>query len=182
MLVPILLLSILPFSYALDCYPPPRGGDLPILEHCNELVHALIIACRLPHLNEPKTWGRGLRSGIHSEHLPKVYWLPGRGPQSCAVSLDADPLYPDAREVFGLSAIRVATARIVNVCLVGRRQIGRDRLGHTGKVVAKLVRTDGPSMLLKTGEEGDVQSLRIPGIGDLAWANGTENGLLAEAS
>lgn len=182
MFVPILLLSILPFSFALDCYPPPRSGALPILEHCNELVHALIIASRLPHLNDPKTWGRGLPSGINSEHLPKVYWLPGRGPQSCALSLDVDPLYPDAREVFGLSAIRVAAARIIRICLVGRGQIGRDRLGSMGKVVAKLLRTDGPLMLLKTGKEGDVQSLRIPGIGDLAWANGTENVLLAEAS
>ncbi|KAL8922466.1 MAG: hypothetical protein Q9208_005188 [Pyrenodesmia sp. 3 TL-2023] len=182
MLVPILLLSVLPFSFALDCYPPPSGGALPILEHCNELVHALTIACRLPHQNEPKTWGRGLPSSIHSEHLPKVYWLPGRGPQSCALSLDVDPLHPHAIEVFGLTAIRVAAARIVNICLVGRNQIGRDRLGSTGKVVGKLVRTDGPLMLPLMGEEGDVQSLRIPGIGDLAWANGTENGLLGEAS
>ncbi|KAI4202023.1 MAG: hypothetical protein LQ346_002045 [Caloplaca aetnensis] len=180
MLVPILLLSVFPFSFALDCYAPPHDGALPILEHCNELVHALIMACRLPHMNEPKTWGRGLPSNIRSEHLPKVYWLPGRGPQSCALSIDADPLHPDAREVFNLNAIRLAAARIVNICLVGRRQVGRDRLGRTGKVIAKLVRTDAPLVLRKTGEEGDVQLLRIPGIGDLAWANKAGNGSLVE--
>lgn len=176
MLLSFLLLSILPFSFSLDCYPPPRRGQLPILNHCNDLVHALILSARLPRHNEAKTWGRGLPSSTRTEHLPKVYWLPGRGPQTCALHLDVDPLYPDATEVFNLEAIGIAAARIVNLCLVQRRQLGRDSLGRTGRVVGKIVRTDSP-IQTKAPEEG-VQSVMVPGVGKLAWASGRRNGSL----
>ncbi|KAI4235950.1 MAG: hypothetical protein L6R40_006318 [Gallowayella cf. fulva] len=179
MLIPIILLLTIPFTVSLDCYPPPRGTKIPILDHCQELVHALHYASRLPPNEHAKEWGRGLPSTDFTEYLPKVYWLPGRGPQSCALSIDVDPLYPDAKEVFKLGDIAVAGTRIVNLCLIGRREIGRDFLGRTGKVTAKLVRTDTPKMIQAARGERYGQSVRVPGVGRLMWMDRPENGSLA---
>ncbi|KAL8834916.1 MAG: hypothetical protein Q9176_007210 [Flavoplaca citrina] len=163
----LLLLSILPFTTPLDCYAPPAGTSLPLLPHCQELVYALLYTSRLPHKNDAKTWGRNLRSTDFTEYLPKVYWLPGRGPRSCAINLDVDPLHPDAKEIFRISDIARAATRIVNICLIGRREVGRDALGAGGRVWARLVRTDAP--LLSIGREGRVGSVRVPGVGELVW-------------
>ncbi|KAL8861914.1 MAG: hypothetical protein Q9178_001783 [Gyalolechia marmorata] len=172
MLHPIVLLLALPFTSSLDCYPAPIRGQLPILDHCQELVYALTYASGLPANLKAKEWGRGLRSTDFTEHLPKVYWLPGRGPQTCAVSLDVDPLYPEAREVFKLADIAVAATRIINLCLIGRRQVGRDFLGPTGKVIGKLVRTDAPMIIRAALREGQPRSVEVPGIGELVWVDG----------
>ncbi|KAL8851867.1 MAG: hypothetical protein Q9221_003189, partial [Calogaya cf. arnoldii] len=160
MFLPLLLLSILPFAKSLDCYPPPARTQLPILEHCQELVYALTVASREPFKNTPKEWGRGLPSTDRTEYLPKIYWLPGRGPRMCGISMDVDPLFPDAKETFRLSDIAVATTRLVNICLIGKREIGRDFLGRTGKVVAKLVRTDSPRLVRGAWAEGRLGSVK----------------------
>ncbi|KAL8722662.1 MAG: hypothetical protein Q9225_000894 [Loekoesia sp. 1 TL-2023] len=172
MLVPTILLFALPFSLSLDCYPPPVGGQLPILAHCDDLVAALFYGSRLPHQDDAKTWGRGLPSDLHTESLPKLYWLAGRGPQTCAINLDADPLHPDARETFRLRAVAIGAARIEEVCLKNRREIGRDHLGPTGLVVAKLVRSEVPNMLRITRGK---KVLTIPGVGELMEATRAEN-------
>ncbi|KAL8676917.1 MAG: hypothetical protein Q9186_006614 [Xanthomendoza sp. 1 TL-2023] len=177
----LLLLLAIPFTLSLDCYPPPSGTQLPLLDHCQELVYALTYASQNPRENIPKEWGRGLPSTDFTEYLPKQYWLPGRGPQTCALSLDADPLHPNAREVFKLEDIAHAARRIVNICLI-RRQIGRDFLGRTGQVVAKLRRTDSPRVIQASAGEVWRGSVVVPGIGWLVWMDKGGNGSLAELS
>ncbi|KAL8989115.1 MAG: hypothetical protein Q9169_008428 [Polycauliona sp. 2 TL-2023] len=177
----LILLSILPFTSPLDCYAPPARTQLPIVDHCQELVYALLYASRLPHKNDPKTWGRGLRSTDFTEYLPKVYWLPGRGPRSCAVNLDVDPLHPEAREMFRLSDIATATIRMVNICLIGRREVGRDVLGSGGRVWAKLVRTDGPILVRGVGRDDESKgSVLVPGVGELMWMSGNSSEMVDE--
>lgn len=103
-------------------------------------------ASRLPYKNDPKQWGRGLPTTDKSEYLPKRYWLPAKDPmhRTCALAVDADPLFPDTRETFRLGNIGYAGVRIVNACLIGRREVGRDGLGRGGRVFAKLERWDEP--------------------------------------
>lgn len=175
LIILLLFLSTLPFTTPLDCYPPPARSQLPILDHCQELVYALVYTSRLPHKNDAKTWGRGLRSTDFTEYLPKVYWLPGRGPQSCGVNVDVDPLHPDAREIFRISDVARAATRVVNICLIGRRQVGRDALGSGGRVWAKLVRTDAPGLVRAMGRDGRVGSIEVPGVGELVWMSGAGN-------
>lgn len=176
-LIPAIVLASLPYSFSLNCYPPPEGGQLPIMDSCHDLVTALMYASRLPYLNDPIQWSRNLPSdeGRHTEKLPKLYWLAGRGPQTCALNLDADPGHLDATETFRLRAIGIAAARIVDICLGNRRQIGRDHLGPTGRVIAKIERSDRPGLLQIARGEG-VGGLRIPGIGELLWTDGMGNG------
>ena len=169
----VVLLLILAFSSSLDCYPPSRGSQLPIVAHCDHLVGALFYASRLPAHDGAVTWGRGLPSDAHTESLPKIYWLAGRGPQTCALNLDADPLHPDTRETFRLRAVAIAAGRVTELCLKNRAQLGRDNLGPRGQVVGKIVRTDSPIKLpIIRGAKG----LDIPGIGELIEASRTDNG------
>ncbi|KAL8943258.1 MAG: hypothetical protein Q9216_001169 [Gyalolechia sp. 2 TL-2023] len=150
-----------------------QGSQLPIMAHCDDLVAALFYASHLPRHDNIQIWGRGLPSDVYTESLPKVYWLGGRGPQTCAIDLDADPLHPDARETFRLRAVGFAGARIEELCLKSRRQLGRDQLGPTGHVIAKLVRSDLPRLLRMTR---GAKALTIPGLGQLVEAARTNNG------
>ncbi|KAL9594200.1 MAG: hypothetical protein Q9219_007162 [cf. Caloplaca sp. 3 TL-2023] len=169
----LLLLSSLPTpASSLDCHSSPTPTPLPLLEHCQALLYALAYASRLPPENSPKTWGRGLPSNPpFTEHLPKLYWLPGRGPQTCGLTLDVDPLFPDAREVFRLEDVAVAGVRIVNVCLVRRRELGREWLGEGRRVVGKVVRMDarGRGSLRGRLGGGQIRTVEVPGVGELAW-------------
>lgn len=161
--------------FSLTCYPPPRGGQLPITAHCEYLVDAILYASHLPHHNDVQTWGRGLPSDAHTESLPKTYWLAGRGPQTCAIDLDAESSHLDARENFRLRAVGIAGARIKDSCLKGNnRELGEERLGPTGHVIAKLVRSDSPHSLRMTR---GAKVLAIPGFGELMVANGTYIGI-----
>lgn len=180
MLLPLVLLFTLPFSHSLDCYNHPARTRLPNLHHCENLVRAINIASRIPHHNDRKIWGRGLPSNAHTEELPKTYvYAPaGEPPQTCALDLDADPLNLQAREVFRLQDVVTAAARIVKTCLSERSMLGRDPVGPTGRVYAKLARADSP-LLLQVGRPGKggsgggaVQSLAIPGMGgELHWVS-----------
>lgn len=172
----VVLLFILPFSFALDCYGHPRDIPLPNLHHCHDLVRAITIASRRPYHNDAKIWGRGLPNNAYTEGLPKTYvYAPGSGPpQTCALDLDADPLYLQAREVFRLQAVATAGARIVTTCLASRSQLGRDPVGPTGHVFAKIVRSYSPVVLQSAGK----QSVTIPGMGELLWSSRAGNGSL----
>ncbi|KAL9031211.1 MAG: hypothetical protein Q9196_000747 [Gyalolechia fulgens] len=150
------------------------GSQLPIVAHCDDLVAAILHTSYLPRHNDVQTWGRGLPSDAHTESLPKIYWLAGRGPQTCAIELDADPLHLDARETFRLRAVGVAGVRIQELCLKSRGQIGRDRLGPNGHVIAKLVRSDSSLFFRMT--RGAKGLMMLPGWGELMEASGTYNG------
>ena len=115
---------------------------LPIPAHCRDLADALKYAASLPRGNELKKWGRQLPSAGNTERVPKVYWLAGRGPTTCAVELDAVPANPDAVEEFGLKLVAEAANRIVNTCIYGQSRVGNETLGPTKGIVAELRRTD----------------------------------------
>lgn len=174
MLIQILLLAMLPFSWALDCYNHPSDMPLPRLFHCYELIRAIFILSRHPDHTGEKIWGRGLPSNADTEEIPKTYiYAPaGQGPLTCALNLDADPLHPHAREVFRLQAVATAGSRIVDTCLAASSQIGRAPVGPTGRVFAKIVRSESPMLLQAAG----VESITIPGRGTLLWMGRVENG------
>ncbi|KAI4178906.1 MAG: hypothetical protein L6R41_008148 [Letrouitia leprolyta] len=179
MLIQVLLsiLSLLPAASPLDCYPRPARTLLPLTEDCQELAFALRTAAKDPIQNTAKEWGRGLPSTDLTEYLPKLYWLPHLGTRKCAITVDADPLFPDAKEVFRLSDIAYGATRLVNVCLIGRREIGRALLGSEGRVVAKLGRGDESELrrlaIGRGGEGGQVRSLGIiAGVGELMSMDG----------
>lgn len=171
-LISLMLLLNLPLSFQVECYPPSRGSQLPLMAHCENLIGALFYASHLPQYNDVQLWGRGLPSDAHTESLPKIYWLAGRGPQTCAIDLDADPLHPDARETFRLLAVGIAGARIQELCLKTRGQIGQEQLGLTGQVIAKLVRSDSPHLLRMAR---GAKALTTPGWGELMEASRTYN-------
>ncbi|KAI4260916.1 MAG: hypothetical protein LQ352_000071 [Teloschistes flavicans] len=126
----------------------------------------MILASFRPELIEPKTYGRGLPISDSTENLPKIYWLPDRGPYSCALGLDVDPQYPDARETFPFRDLGLAARSIVVGCLERRRWLGNETLGRTGHVVASIVRANSPRLLRAT--EGGEEIFTLPAMGRLA--------------
>lgn len=126
----------------------------------------MIFASFKPDLVEPKTYGRGLQPSAVTENLPKTYWLPDQGPYSCALDLDVNPRYPDARETFPFRDLGLAARSIVVGCLERRRWLGNETLGRTGHVVASIVQVNSPRLLRAT--EGDEELFTLPAIGRLA--------------
>ena len=55
-----------------------------------------------------------------------------------------EPDEPFAIERFTLSQVARAADRILNICLLGRSQVGSELLGEHKKVEARLVRMDSP--------------------------------------
>lgn len=164
--ISMVLVFILPFSAAFHCYPPRRSTYAPSLGECHELILRMILASFRPELIEPKTYGRGLPISDSTENLPKIYWLPDRGPYSCALGLDVDPQYPDARETFPFRDLGLAARSIVVGCLERRRWLGNETLGRTGHVVASIVRANSPRLLRAT--EGGEEIFTLPAMGRLA--------------
>ncbi|KAL8711052.1 MAG: hypothetical protein Q9220_004433 [cf. Caloplaca sp. 1 TL-2023] len=124
----------------------------------------MVYASHLPHNNDLKTWGRGLPSAGDTENLPKIYWLGGRGPSTCAMDLDSDLLHPTARESFRLRSVAIAGRDIVDQCLHNREQVGFETLGPTGHVIGRIVRTDSPHLVRATE---DVKVLSTTSLGEL---------------
>lgn len=162
------LVFILPFAVALQCYPPSRGNYAPPTGQCHELVLRMIFASFKPELIEPKTYGRGLQPSDATENLPKTYWLPDQGPYSCALDLDVDPRYPDARETFPFRDLGLAARSIVVGCLERRRWLGNETLGRTGHVVARIVQKS-PRLLRAT--EANEEIFTLPALGRLVVGN-----------
>ena len=111
-----------------------------------DLTNAIDYAAHLPGGSVFKDWGRGLPSAGQTEKLPKVYWLAGRGPTTCAFQLDVIPSEPTAVERFGLFAIAIAAEKILRICMLGRSQVGSELLGENKAVSITMVRTDAPRL------------------------------------
>lgn len=88
--------------------------------------------------------------------------------------------------MFSLADVAFAASEIVVLCLERKRQVGTAALGPTGRVLAKLVRTDGPAVLRDLGDgdgDGDAEVgwIGVPGGGRLMWSNERgNNGSLLE--
>lgn len=141
----------------MECLLPP--GALPIVRHCQDLTDAIAYLSRLPEENNLKTWGRRLPSTANSQKVPKIYWIVGRGPTTCAVHVDVNADDTFAVDTFRVKAVGLATERVVSRCLVGQRKIGLEYPSGGQHVYAKVVRTDSPFFL---DFLGDANVERVP--------------------
>lgn len=138
-ILPFLFLA--PLSKSLRCFNPLRP-PLPIPSHCQHLANALAYAAVLPRGSDEKDWGRRLPNTAFTEKLPKLYWINGLGPTTCALQLDVVAGDYLSVETFSLKDVAITTEKIVRVCLFGRSQVGYELLGETEHVEARLIRTD----------------------------------------
>ncbi|KAL8676817.1 MAG: hypothetical protein Q9186_006692 [Xanthomendoza sp. 1 TL-2023] len=132
---------IIDYCLAATCHPP-RGGILPLMPHCQELVHKLLDASRGPRGLAAKVWGRSLENTATTVHLPKIYWVAGAGPRTCGVIVDADNRFPQAVERFNIGDVGHAADHIDNACLFRKGEVGTERVGVTKRVEVKLERVD----------------------------------------
>lgn len=136
------LSSIWTVAQCLRCISPP--GALPTLPDCRDLTNAIAFASRLPGENVLKSWGRHLPETPDTVKLPKVYWLSGRGPTTCAVHVDVSAEEYFAVDEFRLRSVGVAAESVVAQCLLRLSQIGFSYPSPSQHVYAKIVRTDDP--------------------------------------
>lgn len=123
---PLLLLyasfTILKYSQAAIC--TNSRGPLPTVKDCKDIVEAVTYLSSLPGENVRKAWGRQLPTTYHTEKLPKVFWISGRGPITCAINVDVDAYDTWAVEDFRVSDVASAAKGVVDECLVPRRKVG----------------------------------------------------------
>lgn len=156
----LLLVVNLPSSLEVECFH--ARSALPILSHCQDITDAIAYLSRMPGENDLRAWGRRLPTSQYTEKLPKVYWLSGRGPTTCAVQVDVNPTNYFAVDSFRQSNVSVCAARVVDQCLARQRRIGLDYPTQKEYVYVKIVRSDSPLQLnvLGTYEVGNVS---LPG-------------------
>ncbi|MCJ1459223.1 hypothetical protein MMC28_009600 [Mycoblastus sanguinarius] len=154
-----ILLCLCTLAQSLQCISPP--GALPTFPDCRDLTNAIAYASRLPGGNTPKSWGRYLPETPDTTKLPKVYWLAGRGPATCAVHVDVNADDTFAVDFFRLRSIGLAAETVVAQCLLGQSKIGLAYPSYSRHVYAKIVRTDAPFVLDLLGLSA-VQTLQIP--------------------
>lgn len=86
LLVAVVLSSIYRVAMSTECLH--ARSALPIVHHCQDLTDAIAYLSRLPNENNLRAWGRHLPTGPDTEKVPKVYWIVGRGPTTCAVHVE----------------------------------------------------------------------------------------------
>ena len=86
-----------------------------------------------------KVWGRLLPTAFDTQHIPKVFWISGRGPTTCAIHVDVDAFNPFAVDSFRLSDVASAAEEVIAQCLVPNRKVGLAYpTGTDGHVYAKV--------------------------------------------
>lgn len=158
------LWSICTVARCLRCIPPP--GALPTLPDCRDLTNAIASVSRLPGENIVKAWGRHLPETSDTVNLPRVYWVSGRGPTTCAVHVDVSADDYFAVDEFRLRSVGVAAERVVAQCLLRLNQIGFSYPSPSRHVYAKIVRTDNPvlSELLRNSTVLSLQSSNMTNL------------------
>lgn len=123
---PLLLLyasfTIYTHSQAAICMDP--RGPLPTIKDCEDIAEAVTYLSRLPGENDKKAWGRQLPTTPDTEKLPKVFWISGRGPITCAINVDVDGYDTLAVDDFRVSDVASAAKNVIAECLVPRRKVG----------------------------------------------------------
>ncbi len=158
------LSSLYTVAKCLRCIAPP--GALPTLPDCRDLTNAIAYVSHLPGENDLKTWGRLLPETPDTVNLPRVYWVSGQGPTTCAVQVDVSADDYLAVDEFRLRSVGVAAEEVVAQCLLRLRQIGISYPRPSQRVYAKVIRTDNP-FLSELRRISTVQSLRIPNTTNL---------------
>ena len=149
---------------------------LPITSHCYDLIKAIEDLSRLPGENDLKAWGRGLPTGEYSQNLPKSYWIGGRGPSTCAVHVDVNPLNEYAVDSFRQSSVALSAERVVNQCLDRQGLIGLSYPLGAEHVYTMVVRTDSP-WVLNTSNTHGVRNISLPGAANVLQVAGGSVGI-----
>ncbi|KAF6224283.1 hypothetical protein HO133_010858 [Letharia lupina] len=161
-----LLLLFAPFTIytlaqAAICTTAP--GLLPTVSDCTDLLEAISWLSRMPGENNMKAWGRRLPTTLDTQKVPKVYWISGRGPTTCAVHVDVDSYDLWAVDDFRLADVASAGEEVVAQCLSAKSKVGlaypagADGLVHAkrfalpGTVEALQAATVDPAMLILLG-------------------------------
>ena len=123
-------------------------GALPTLKDCKDIAEAVSWVSRLPGENNMKAWGRRLPTTLDTEKVPKVFWISGRGPTTCAIHVDVDAYDTWAVDNFRLSDVASAAEEVISQCLVPKSKVGLAYpAGADGAVHAKV----GTSSIMKPG-------------------------------
>ena len=97
-----------------------------------------------------KAWGRRLPSTLDTQKVPKVFWISGRGPTTCAIHVDVDSYDLWAVDDFRLADVASAGEEVVVQCLTAKGKVGLAYpAGADGHVHAK-VRTAGGRPICST--------------------------------
>ena len=136
----LLLLTCFTIStHARDAICITSPGLLPTIRDCIDIAEAVGWLSQLPRENDMKAWGRGLPTTSDTQQIPKVFWISGRGPVTCAIHVDVDAYSPFAVESFRLSDVALAAEEVIAQCLIPKRKIGLVYpVGVDGHVYAKV--------------------------------------------
>ncbi len=131
--------SIYKLSQAAIC--TAARGPLPTVKDCTDLTDAIKWLSSLPNENNVKAWGRRLPTTLDTQKVPKVFWISGRGPTTCAVHVDVDSYDLWAVDNFTLSDVASAGQEVVAQCLSAKSKVGLAYpAGPDGEVHAKVRR------------------------------------------
>lgn len=124
-------------SQAAICTNAP--GLLPTISDCNDLTDAIRGLSRLPGENNMRAWGRRLPTTLDTQKVPKIFWIAGRGPTTCAVHMDVDAYDLWAVDDFRLGDVASAAEEVVAQCLSAKSKVGLAYpAGVDGNVHAKV--------------------------------------------
>ena len=160
----VVLAALCPSSLGIECYR--ARSALPIASHCQDLIGAIDYLSRMPGQDNIRTWGARLPTTPDSMNLPQVYWIGGRGPETCAVHVDVDPLQYFAVDSFTQGSVSLTAAKIQVSCLVKQGLLGLDYPNGAKHVFVKLVRTDAPFALKLLGSY-EVRNVSLPNSTDI---------------
>ena len=119
-------------------------GLLPTIRDCHDIAEAISLLSRNPSENTMKAWGRRLPTTPDTEMVPKVFWISGRGPTTCAIHVDVDAYDPWAVDDFRLSDVASAADEVIAQCLVAKSKLGLAYpAGLDGHVHAKVKNFEG---------------------------------------
>ena len=104
-----------------------------------------------------KAWGRRLPTTDDTQKVPKLFWIGGRGPVTCAVHVDVDDYDPIAVDNFRLSDVAAAAEDVIAQCLIPKGKVGLAYpAGPDGYVHAKVRKE-----MWKRGPDFTCQSLGL---------------------
>ena len=96
-----------------------------------------------------KAWGRRLPTTDDTQKVPKVFWIAGRGPTTCAIHVDVDSYDLWAVDDFRLRDVATAAEEVVAQCLVAKSKVGLAYpAGPDGHVHAKVSIVGGKHIFL----------------------------------
>ena len=164
----LFIVSILALFYqgsqGIECYRARTA--IPLAGHCQALVEAIEYLSGMPGENNVRSWGRHLPTTPQTMKVPKVYWIGGRGPDTCAVHVDVRSTDLFAVDSFRQSDVARSATRVVAACLVRQLKLGLDYPTELEHVYVKIVRSDAPFLMRSFGKYSD-ENVSLPDSGEV---------------